>query len=296
MGFVNLEMDLLRTFVTAVEAGSFARAADLVSRTPSAVSLQIDRLEQLCGHPLFRRDGRKFLLTTAGEKLLVYARRLLAVNDETVEDLQLVQHKDVVRLGMGEDVASGCLPDVLKKFSVQNPDTYVTARIGVSNRLVNAVESGELDLAIAFGNQNRPGAVHPCDQPICWIGKDRQRTQRKNIPVRLVLFSAPCFFRTAAIEALDRAAIKWEVVFESPNLLGQWAAVKAGLGISVRMRATVPPDLVALGTEDGLPELGTVPLTVHSAPQLSAGAVQFRDLLISALSKAGNHRGEKRAG
>jgi len=285
MGFVNLEVDLLRTFVTAVDSGSFARAADLVARTPSAVSLQIDRLEQLCGHSLFRRDGRKFVLTPAGEKLLVYARRLLSVNDEAVGALQLSLHKEVVRLGITEDIASGCLPDVLRQFSVQRPDAYVTVQIGRSATLVSAAERGELDLAIVFGSHDRPGVVHAVDQPISWIGCPDQRKQQNDAPVRLVLFGPPCVFRTAALEALDRAALKWDIVFESPNLLGQWAAVKAGLGISVRVLASVPTDLVVLGSKDGLPALGTVPLTLHAAHQLSTGAREFRDLLLRVLSE-----------
>jgi DNA-binding transcriptional LysR family regulator len=150
--------------------------------------------------------------------------------------------------------------------------------------LVSAVERGELDLAIVYGHQDRPGALHAADQPISWIGSSHQREQRKNAPVRLVLFGPPCFFRTAALEALDRAALKWDIVFESPNLLGQWAAVKAGLGISVRLLTSVPPDLVVLGPQDGLPALGTVPLTLHAAHQLSAGAHEFRALLLHALS------------
>jgi DNA-binding transcriptional LysR family regulator len=283
MGFVNLEVDLLRTFVTAVEAGSFARAADLVARTPSAVSLQIDRLEQLCGHALFRRDGRRFVLTAAGEKLLVYARRLLTINDEAVGALQVALHTEGVRLGIPEDIASGCLPDALKRFAVQRPGTYVSVRIGRSATLVSAVERGELDLVIVYGNQDRPGALHAADLPIGWIGSSHQREHRNGAPVRLVLFSPPCCFRTAALEALDRAAINWNIVFESPNLLGQWAAVKAGLGISVRLLTSVPPDLVALGPKDGLPALGTVPLTLHAAHQLSAGACDLRDLLLHAL-------------
>ena len=141
MGFVNLELDLLRTFVAAVETSSFARAADLVGRTRSAVSLQMGRLEDLCGQPLFRREGRRFLLTSTGEKLLVYARRLVAVNDETVDDLQLGQHKQAIRLGMSEDIASACLPDVLKRFSLDRPEAYVSVRVGASAGLVSAVES-----------------------------------------------------------------------------------------------------------------------------------------------------------
>jgi len=284
MGFVNLELDLLRTFVAAVETSSFARAADLVGRTPSAISLQIDRLEELCGQPLFRREGRRFLLTTTGEKLLVHARRLLAVNDETVDDLQLGKHKEVIRLGMGEDIATGCLPDVLKQFSLHRPEAYVSVRVGTSARLVSAVESGELDLAIAYGNQDRPSALHACDQPMCWIGASHERLRRKDSAVRLVLFAPPCAFRTLALEALDRALLKWEVVFESPNLLGQWAAVKAGLGVSVRLFSSVPPDLEVLGPKDGLPPLGTIPVTVHLARRISPEVHDFRELLIPALS------------
>ena len=284
MGFVNLELDLLRTFVAAVETSSFARAADLVGRTPSAVSLQINRLEELCGEPLFRREGRRFLLTSTGERLLVYARRLLAVNDEIVDDLQLGQHKEVIRLGMAEDIASGCLADVLKRFSLHRPEAYVSVRVGTSARLVSAVESGELDLAIAYGNQDRPGALHACDQPMCWIGGSQERLRPKDSPLRLVLFVPPCPFRTSAFEALDRALLKWEVVFESPNLLGQWAAVKAGLGISIRLLCSVPPDLAVLGPEDGLPPLGSIPVTVHLARQISPGVHDFRELLIPALS------------
>ena len=283
MGFVNLEVDLLRTFVTAVDSGSFARAADLIGRTPSAVSLQIDRLEQLCGHALFRRDGRKFVLTAAGEELLVYARRLLAINDEAVGALQLSRHTEGVRLGIPEDIASGCLPDALRKFAVQRPNAYVSVRMDRSATLVGSVGRGELDLALAYGNQDRPGMLHAADLPIGWIGSSSQRKPRNGGPVRLVLFGPPCCFRSAALEALNRAALNWNIVFESPNLLGQWAAVKAGLGISVRLLTSVPPDLIVLGPKDGLPELGTVPLTLHAAPQLSTTAREFRDLLLHTL-------------
>src|SRR5262249_27393702 len=147
-----------------------------------------------------------------------------------------------------------------------------------------AVESGELDLAIAYGNQDRPGALHVCNQPMCWIGGSNERLRQKDSPVRLVLFAPPCAFRTSALEALDRASLKWEVVFESPSLLGQWAAVKAGLGISIRLYSSVPPDLAVLGPEDGLPSLGTVPVTVHVARRISPGVHDFRELLVPALS------------
>lgn len=283
MEFLNLELDLLRTFVISVEACSFARAADRVGRTPSAVSLQIDRLEELCGNQLFRREGRRFLLTPAGEKLLVYARRLLALNDEAVGALQFARHTEIVQLGIPEDIASGCLPGALKRFAAEHPNAHVTVRIGRSVKLLNSVERGDLDLAVVYGNHDSRGGVHAVDVPIGWIGSSQQQGCKTGDPVPLVLFAPPCCFRTAALEALDRVARKWNIVFESPNLVGQWAAVKAGLGISVRLLTSVPSDLVALRPENGLPALGAVPVALHAAHQLSAGARAFQRLLLEIL-------------
>ena len=80
-----LDLDLLRSFVSVVDAGGFTRASQRVHRTQAAVSQQIKRLEQSLGCPLFVRDGgggRRVTPTEAGERLLAYARRILALTDE----------------------------------------------------------------------------------------------------------------------------------------------------------------------------------------------------------------------
>jgi DNA-binding transcriptional LysR family regulator len=76
-----LEIDLLRTLLAVHQTGSFSRAAQQVFRTPSAVSMQMKRLEEIVGRPIFAKDGRGVVFTPAGEDLLGYARRMMQLND-----------------------------------------------------------------------------------------------------------------------------------------------------------------------------------------------------------------------
>ncbi len=277
MGFVNLDIDLLRTFVTAVEAGSFAQAGRIVGRTPSAVSVQIDRLEQMTGHQLFARQGRKNELTAAGERIFSHARRMLALNDETVKTLDIGQESEEIRLGIPEELADACLPRILSRFALERPNTLVHVKSDRSTAMLSALDRGELDIAIAFGQEERREAVRIGNLPMNWIGNSHHEGRRILDPVPLVLFCPPSIFRTAALEVLDRAALTWRIVVESPNLLAQLAAVKAGLGISVRCLTGNSTEIVALGPEDGLPSLGTVPLTLHLGFRCSPPAAALRD-------------------
>jgi DNA-binding transcriptional LysR family regulator len=283
MGFVNLDIDLLRTFVTAVEAGSFAQAGRIVGRTPSAVSLQIDRLEQLTGHELFARQGRKYVLTAAGERVFSHARRMLALNDETVKALEIAQKSAVARLGIPEELADTCLPRILSRFALERPEAKVQVQTDRGTAMLSALDRGELDIAIVFGHEQRREAMRVANLPMTWIANANHDGPCMRHPVPLVLFDAPCVFRTSALEVLDRAALPWEIVFESPNLLGQLAAVKAGLGISVRSLPGATTDFTVLGTEDGLPSLGTVPLTLHLGFRPSPLVAALRELLLKML-------------
>src|SRR6478609_4842573 len=92
MSRLLFDLDVLRSFVTGVELGSFAKAADRVGRSTSAVSAQLKKLEEQAGTPIFRKAGRGLALTEAGETMLGYARRLLELNDEAaaaIHDVEL---------------------------------------------------------------------------------------------------------------------------------------------------------------------------------------------------------------
>jgi DNA-binding transcriptional LysR family regulator len=285
MPYVNLEIHLLRTFVVAVEAGAFVRAANLVGRTPSAVSLQIDRLEECVGQPIFQRDGRGFALTSAGEQLLSYARRMLALNDETVCAMQKAQQAQTVRLGLPEDFARCWLPAVLVQFTEVMPNVTIEVRTHTSANLLAAMQRGDLDLAVVFGNQDCKGAQVLAELPTVWVGPPEMSTYKPDGPIPLILFSPPCLMRTLALESLERARLAWRVALISPGLAGQWAAVKAGIGISLRVHAFVPSDLAVLGYANGLPSLPNSVLTLHERTNSGVPSRVLREILIEQMSK-----------
>ncbi len=174
MSMQILDTDLIRTFVTVCEAGSFRRAADRIHRTPSAVSMQMARLEETLGAPLFRKDGRSIKISTKGEELLAYARRILSLSEEAVSRFRSPCLTGRVRLGVPDDYETRLLPPVLSRFAKMCPDVEVELVLGVSQALVQMVERGDLDVAIGSAPYMVPGPVtsellHA--EPLVWLGR-----------------------------------------------------------------------------------------------------------------------------
>ena len=147
----NLDMDVLRTFVTGFELGSFARAAERLGRSQSAISTQLRKLEEQTGQPLVRKSGRGLLPTAAGERLLAYARRILDLNDEAVGAVRDMEFEGRVRLGLPQDFAESWLPGALGRFGKAHPRVRVDVRTEHNATLVERTIKGELDLLAGPG-------------------------------------------------------------------------------------------------------------------------------------------------
>jgi DNA-binding transcriptional LysR family regulator len=275
MNRVNLDLDVLRSFATGIELGSYAKAADRLGRSTSAVSAQLKKLEDQAGTPLLRKSGRGMVLTEAGEVMLGYARRLLELNDEAVSAVRGVQLEGRVRLGLQEDFGESMLPEVLGRFKRAHPRLRVEVQLARNTALMQSLQGDRLDLALAWETeQATPHAEHLCMLPMCWIaGSDTQMAMlhESDEPLPLVVLDAPCMMRTAATQALDRAGVPWRIAFISPSLAGTWAAVKAGFGISVRTPLGLPADLRVLDAQEAklpaLPQLGLALYRSEAEPE-----------------------------
>jgi len=250
----EMDLGLLRTFISVVDAGGFTRAGERVHKTQSTVSQQIRRLEEQVGLSLLDRNSRTVLLTDDGERLLGYARRLLALNDEAHAVLSGRPAAEVVRLGVPEDYAVERLPRLLAGFARQNRRVRLDVRCDLSVRLRADVEAGDLDLALVKQEPGRPGARTAWREPLCWVGPADEALHRED-PLPLVLFPQGCVYRNRAVHELDRAGRAWRVAYSSPNHAGVRAAVSGGLGISVLPHSALPSGARFLGVEDGLPPL-----------------------------------------
>jgi DNA-binding transcriptional LysR family regulator len=286
---VTFDLDVMRSFVTGIELGSFAKAADRLARSTSAVSAQLKKLEEQAGTPLLRKSGRGMVLTEAGETMLGYARRLLELNDEAATAVRSVQLEGRVRLGMQEDFGENVLPEVLGRFKRAHPKLRVEVHIARNNALLQSLQSGRLDLALAWEMETYTSNMeHVFTLPMRWIAAADEpiETMRDaGEPVPLVVLDAPCLMRSAATNALDHAGVPWRIAFTSASLAGTWAAVKAGLGISVRTPLGLPSDLRALNAKEAnLPALPKLGLALYRSEENVAPAVgRLAELVLQSL-------------
>jgi DNA-binding transcriptional LysR family regulator len=271
-----LELDILKTFVAIAETGNFTTAAETVHRTPSAVSMQIKKLEELLGCTLFRRDARSVVLTHHGEVLLSYARRLIALSNEAVSRFMMPEMNGVVRLGAPDDVGELILPEVLRRFAETYPSIAVNVSIETSSSLRRAVAERRLDLAIfnsADGTMPVPGEVLLKEQ-LVWAGKNCGNAHLKN-PLPVSVWEEGCIWRARALEELSRSGRDFRVAYFCAHHMGQRAAIRADLAVAPLASFLVGEDMVALGEKDGLPDLGhyLIGLVVNDEAETPALAV-----------------------
>lgn len=277
----NLDLDLLRSFVAVAEGGSFAAAAERAHRTQSAISQQMQRLEEHTACTLFVRDRRRKRLSEDGQRLLVYARRIVALNDEAAAALSPAGQTELVRLGANNDVVDTMLPEILGRIAQRHRDILLEIRTGRSPFLMEALERGELDLAISTRDHSTFRRLVLRRSPTAWFCSAAYAAQPTR-PVPLVLSNEPSLFRSLAIEALDRAGCPWRLAYLSLNLGAIRAAVRAGLGITARNIEMLTPDLRVLDEADGLPPLPAVTFSLFLRTGGGAAAQRVFDTLATA--------------
>lgn len=264
---MTFDLDVLRTFVLGFELGTFTKAADRLGRSTSAVSAQLKKLEDQVGVAIVQKSGRGMVLTAEGEILFGYAKRLLALNDEAATAVRGSDLQGSIRLGLQEDFAAHILTEVLGRFARTHPRVHIEARVARNAELLDLVGKGRLDLALAWEAGLRlPFSRRVAELPLCWIGRSDEGAAAvigpSEGPLPLVSLDPPCLLRTAAITALDQAGVAWRSTFTSPSLGGVWAAVGAGLGVTVRTPVGLPKNLRILS---GLPPLPDIALMLHWA-------------------------------
>ena len=268
MGAVDL--DLLRTFTAVIETGGFGKAAARRHITQSTVSLQMKRLAEEVGHPLFTAAGRARAPTPSAELLFGYALRMLALHEEAMGALNGAA-REIVRVGATQDFAESRLPSALYAFNQSHPQIGVEVRVGQSRELARAVFEGELDLAVVFDTGERLSTPLSNERG-AWLAAPGFNPPEAGAPWPLALFDAPCVFRDAATRCLDEARIPWRVVYSTPSLSGLLAAVRAGLAVTLRLARHSQKGLKPLPVAAGLPRPARFRLALVKAEQATAGA------------------------
>lgn len=251
---VLLDLEQLRTFIAIAETGSFTRAAEIVHKTQSAVSVQMKRLEERLERPVFSRDGRASKLTEDGERLLDYARRIVKLNIEALALFSDSQLAGQVRLGVPDDYADRYLPEIMARFSRVYPGVELTVFCEPSIDLIARLDRGEIDLAIVTCcGAYRVSEVFRQER-LLWVTSNRHSVHADN-PLPLALGRPTCDWRKAAMDSLDSMGRAHRLLFSSGNAGAVSAAVLAGLAVSVLPTSGLRPGMRVLTPADGFPDL-----------------------------------------
>jgi DNA-binding transcriptional LysR family regulator len=284
-----LDLALLKTLVEISRSASLAQAAQKIGRTQSAVSMQMQKLEDMLSVPLFDRSGRSLALTDAGLAMLGYAQRMLELNGDAIAAVSGHQVAGQVSLGMSVDFEHTWLPKTMARFAKTHPRIQVDVRLARNTALEMAVADGELDIALIFAPAS-PAETTLADTslvgtvPMAWIAAPGfSPPSGANLP--LLLLDSPCLFRSAALDALEKAHMPWRAAVTSPSLGGLWATALAGMGVIVRSSILIPPGLIDVGARFGLPPLPDVAVRILES---DASETAPRATLHTALSELAN--------
>ena len=274
-----LDLELLRSFVSVVDAGGFTRAGERVHRTQSTVSQQIKRLEDDIGQPLLNRSGKDVTPTEAGERLLSYARRLLALAEEARDVMTRPGNEGAVRLGVPEDFAAYRLTKLLAAFSRSQPNLRLDVRADQSTNLKRDLERGDLDLALFKRAAGEKGGIAAWPERVHWVTSKSHPIHSRTGSVPLIGFPTGCLYRAGAIHALESAGRTWHMAYTSSNLAGIQAAVGAGMGLSILSEIAIQADHRVLTAKDGFSPIDRTEVALVASPDASPATLRLADRL-----------------
>lgn len=280
-----LDLDLLKTLVAIADTGNFSAAAEVVFRTPSAVSMQVKRIEETLGSTIFNRDSRSVTLTDDGEFLLAHARRALALNQQVVAKFITPEVNGTVHLGASDYAVEHFLPNVLRRFAETHPGVVVDVSVGHSDNLHDDVLRGTLDLAVltcSAESLKRENVEYLFDEKLVWAGlKGGIAAEQKPLPVSV--WEEGCVWRKMALGGLEKSGRDYRITFKSAHVSGQKAGVMADMAVAPLPIGSCTGQIVALNESDDLPPLGSFAVGMEKTSNLSAPAKALAEHLRASL-------------
>lgn len=249
-----LELDLLRTLVAIAETGNFSAAAEVVFRTPSAISMQVKKVEEIVGAPVFHRDSRRVEVTPDGAFLVEHARRMLALNRTAMARFVAPEVAGVVRVGAPDFVAEDILPGMLRAFSETHPGITVDVVVEASGRMLKMVEAGDLDFAMVTCLEAEVAGEVLFRERLVWAMR-RGGVAVEQHPLPVSVWDQTCAWRRAGIGALETQNRDWRLAFQSSHISGQRSAILADLAIAPVSASTLGGEIVEVPEHIGLPAL-----------------------------------------
>jgi DNA-binding transcriptional LysR family regulator len=261
----DIDTALVRAFVAVVETGSVTAAAALLNLTQAAVSQQIKRLEELFGTQLFERHHKRLALRPDGERLLTYAHKLIALNDEVWGAMSAPAYEGEVRLGVPHDIVGPYLPPILNRFDRAWPRVRVSLKCTTTPRLLELLRKGDIDLTLTTEQRCGSGGETLLEDDLVWAGA-RNGAAHERDPLPVSLGDEKCAFRAVVLAALRTAGRDWRPVCEVSSMEPLLASIEADLAVAALLRTTIPQYLQVVDRDRRLPRLPKFLINMYLPP------------------------------
>lgn len=282
-----MDIALLKTFLVLNETKSFSKTADIVGRSQSAVSMQIQKLEDMLQCELFERTKRTVTLTPYGERLILHAKKIVNLSQTMLNDFLESNISGTIRFGAPEDFTTFHLPAILSEFAQTHPEVTLNVQCNLTRTLMKSFNEDKFDLIVIKKDdkQNIPNSRFLINEKLVWVVSRSALGSidpRGGKPLPLVLSPSPCVYRERAIDSLTKADIGWTETFTSPSVTGIVAAVRAGLGCAILPQEMVTYDLKIMNHSKGWPQIEDA--------QICLLAKDFESPVVKALSGYIEHK------
>lgn len=264
INLISLDIRVLRSLLVATETGSITEAARRLGRTQPAITLQLQRLEETIGKPLFTHEGRRMALSPSGETVVTYARSILRLHDELLARMLSPDIQGDVVLGTPDLYAAFMLPDILAIFRKAFPHIKIQLRCALSTPLVEMVQKRKIDIALVTRMNDFAGGQVVRREQLLWMTGGNSEAHLEN-PVPLALLPSGNIYRDYAIECLERIGRRWRIACESESVGGLQAATFSGMAATVLGRSALVSGMRELLPEEGFPVLPKVDLLLYKA-------------------------------
>lgn len=265
----NLDIAALRSLVAIADTESVTKAAAQINLSQSAVSMQIKRLEETFDTKLLHREGRGIALTAVGEHLVSYARRLIAINDETWARLTNDDYEGDVVFGVPVDIVYPNVPYILKRATALYPRIRLSLVSSLTKLLKRRLKDGDIDLILTTEDRPHKGGETLQQIEHHWCGAINGKAHLgRPLPLSICHH---CSQKQGVIKTLDAANVPWKLFGDTDSEITVDAIVSADLAVTPKIY--IPQNCAALPA-GVLPPLNDVLINMYQARHRDSGLIE----------------------
>lgn len=284
---VNLPTELLRSLITVSDLGGYTKAGEALNRSQPAISLQMRRLEDIVGAKLIAHNGKQLYLTEAGERLSVYARQMLHLNDDAVSHFRPTGVSGMIKVGLPTDYAVSYLQHTVTEFAREHAEMSLEICCDLSTNLLDSLHADQINVVVALVAQKKSQyLVQAWEERPIWAAGKNSHIDRE-MPLPLVSHPGKCEYRQRMTDVLKSRDQQWRIAYTSPDIAGLQKAVESGLGVTALTRATLTPNMRELTAVDNFPILEKIRIGLfYKLPRVSEAGRELANTLIKSIDKA----------